>query len=465
MSGRPPRQARRTDPIPAVHAAVAPHDPGAPAAARRTGGGTSAGRAADPHDPGAPAAERRTGGAGGAGAVLAIATTLIVAVNLRPAVASVGPLLPTIESALGLSSTTAALLATLPVACFGVLAPLAPALAGRLGIERAIGLALAVLCGGLVLRVAPGVPPLLAGTVAAGGAIAVINVLLPALIKRDFPRRVGLVTGLYASLLVLAASVAAGSTVPLAGAIGHGWRGGLGFWAVPVGLALVAWAPRLRSGSGSLVRGATTGVRSLLGDRLAWQVTLYLGLQSLGFYAVLSWLPAIFEARGLTPTDAGLLLSFATAVGVPAGIVVPAVAGGARDQRAVAAAVSVLAALGFAGLLLAPSVSPLVWMALLGTGQGAAFPLALTMVALRTRTNAETQRLSAMAQSLGYSLAAAGPLALGALHDATGAWSAGIVLLAVASLLQAAMGLGAGRAGHVGAGHAGQLETSPVATA
>ena len=399
--------------------------------------------------PGDTIPARRPGGA--TPALLAIATTLVVAVNLRPAVASVGPLLPTIESSLGLSSTAAALLATLPVACFGVLAPLAPALARRVGTERAIGLALAMLCAGLLLRVVPGVAQLLAGTVVAGGAIAVINVLLPALVKRDFPRLVGLVMGVYASLLVLAASVAAGSTVPLAGLIGHGWRGGLGFWALPAGLALVAWIPRLRPGTEPLVGGASSGTGALLRDRLAWQVTLFLGLQSLGFYAVLSWLPAIFEARGMTPTDAGLLLSFATAVGVPAGIVAPALAGGARDQRASAAAVSVLTALGFAGLVLAPSVSPLAWMALIGIGQGAAFPLALTMVALRTRTNAETQRLSAMAQSLGYSLAAVGPLALGALHDATRGWSAGIVLLVAVALLQAAMGLGAGRAGHVGA--------------
>jgi CP family cyanate transporter-like MFS transporter len=385
-----------------------------------------------------------------AGTTALVVGILLIAANLRPAVASVGPVLTDIGDDLGLSVAQAALLTALPVLCFGLLSPLAPVVARRIGLERGLGLSLAGVIVGLVVRIGPSALTLFAGTIVAGSSIAVANVLLPGLIKRDFARHAGLVTAAYASMLGLAASIAAGATVPLTAALGHGWRGGLGFWALPAAVALVAWVPQLGSRTVPPVRGAAEGLGTLLRDRVAWQLTLYIGLQSLGFYSVLAWLPSVYVDHGVNATDAGLLLSVATIVGVPAGLTLPIRAARARDQRAMAAAVSLVTAAGLAGVLVAPTLAPLAWAALIGIGQGSAFPIALTLLVLRARTPEETQRLSAMAQTLGYLLAAAGPLALGALRDTTGAWTEGLALLVALTLLQAVMGLGAGRAGHIG---------------
>jgi MFS transporter, CP family, cyanate transporter len=378
--------------------------------------------------------------------LLGLAITL-VAVNLRPALASVGPVLADLRADLGLSGTAAAVLTAVPVLCLGVLAATAPGLARRWGMEPVIAFAVGVVVAGLLLRVTGGAALLFAGTVIASGAIAVANVLLPAVIKRDFAGHSGPMMGVYTMALSGSAAVAAGTTVPIGDTLGLGWRGALGAWAVPAALALLAWLPVARAHSAP---PSGPGGGSLLRDRLAWHVTLFFGLQALSFYAVLAWLPSIYRDRGYRPAAAGLLLSVSALVQIPVTLLLPSLASRVADQRVLAAACTLLTAAGLAGLLVAPTAAAYLWMLLLGVGQGGTFAVGLTLFVLRARSTTDTARLSAMAQTFGYMVAAGGPLLVGAVHDAAGSWAPALVLLLLLAVPQLLTGLGAGRARYVG---------------
>jgi CP family cyanate transporter-like MFS transporter len=379
----------------------------------------------------------------------------LVALNLRPAVTGVGPVLPDIRASLHLSGVEASLLTTLPLLCFGLLGPTGPAFARKLGIELVLFLALAGITGGLVLRSAGGEAPLYAGTALAGSAIALGNVLLPPIVKRDFAGHPGLATGTYTMVLGGAAALSAGLTVPLGHALGLGWRGELAIWAVPAGLALIAWAPRLRGHTLPDASEAVGDLRSLLRDRIAWAVAIYFGVQSMLFYASISWLPTLYRDHGYTETEAGLIVSVLTLIGLPAGLIVPTLAARAHDQRLWAVATTALAAVGLAGFVFAPTAAPYVWAVVLGTGLGATFPLVLTLIVLRTQSQLDTGHLSALAQSVGYGLAALGPLAVGALHDATGSWEPAFGFLLALTVIQLWSCLRAARPGYVRSTSAG----------
>jgi CP family cyanate transporter-like MFS transporter len=370
---------------------------------------------------------------------------VLIAINLRPAVASVGAVLDDIRDDVGLSATGASLLTAIPIVCFGALAPVAPRLARRLGLRQALGVLLAVLTAGLLLRLVPGLPTLFLGTVLAAGGIAASNVLVPALIKDDYGRRTGLAMGIYTMSLTLAAAVAVGASVPAEQTLGGGWRTALGLWAIPAAVALVVWLPLVRRGAEKPPESAPIP-GSLLREPIAWQVMGYFGLQALSFYAVLSWLPTLFRDAGFSPATAGGLVSLSAFLQGPVALVIPVLATRARDQRLLVLGAGVFAAAGVLGLLIAPASVPLLWILLLGVGQGASFPLGLTLVVLRTSEPAVTARLSAMAQSGGYLVAALGPLLVGTLHDLTGSWTASMTLLLVLLVPQVSCGWAAGRA-------------------
>ncbi|HEX8938910.1 MAG TPA: MFS transporter [Candidatus Limnocylindrales bacterium] len=378
--------------------------------------------------------------------LLALAV-LATAANLRPALAVVGPLLAPIRADLGLSAATASVLTTVPVLCFGLLSPLARPIARRLGPEHTVVTALVGLGLGTLLRLGPSPATLLAGTVLVGGSIAVANVLLPVIVKLEFPERAGLVTGLYTTVLSLASAVAAGTAVPLAALLAVGWRGGFAAWLVPIGLAIAAWLPRLRSGVSEPVVAAGPPARAtqLARSPLAWQVAVLFGIQSLGFYAVLAWLPSVYTGLGLPPVAAGGLLGLAILVGTGASFVAPSLAARVPDQRPHLVVATLATAAGLAGIAVAPLAAPPLWAVLVGAGQGATFPLVLTVIVLRSRTAEETARLSVFAQSVGYVIAAFGPLAVGLVHDATGSWSAAIGIVAALMVPQLLAALGAGR--------------------
>lgn len=371
-----------------------------------------------------------------------------VAFNLRPAVASVGPVLPELRSDLALSGVGAAVLTFLPVACFGLLAGAAPRLARRWGIEPVLLGVLAVLAAGLVGRVVDGVPLLLVGTALAGAAIAVGNVLVPPLIKRDFPDRTGPMMGVYTMAVSGSAAVASGATVPLGELLGQGWRGALGVWAVPAVLAALGWLPLLREHT----RPEAPPPGPAMGrSPLAWQVTVYFGLQSLSFYSVLAWLPSIYREYGMSAAEAGWLLSVAGLVQIPIALVLPVLATRAAHQVGYIVGATALIGVGLGGVLLAPTAAPYLWAVLTGAGHGACFALGLNLFVLRTRGVHDTARLSAMAQTAGYLICAFGPLLVGLLHEATRSWALPLVLLLALLVPQLVCGALAGRARVIGA--------------
>ena len=254
-------------------------------------------------------------------------------------------------------------------------------------------------------------------------------------------------TSLYTTALVGFAALAAGVSVPVADAFGGGWRPGLAIWAVPAVIALVVWAPQLARRRPTHAEPGTpaTGARSLLRDRVAWSVTLFFAVQSAGFYATLTWLPSVFHSRGESTSAAGFLLSLSLIVGLAPALTVPSMAARAHDQRPFVLVVVSLIAVGWLGLLLAPTSVPYLWVVLLGIGQNAAFPLALTLIVLRGGTVASTAGLSTMVQTVGYLVAATGPLVIGAVHDISGSWTPALIVLLALLIPQTVMGLEAAR--------------------
>ena len=376
--------------------------------------------------------------------VATLVLVVLVALALRPPVTAVAPLLDRIQQDLGLSTTFGGVLTTLPVICLGVFAFLAPKLRQRFGDEKVVVGCLVVLLVGNALRAAGSAWALLGGTVVVGAGIAVANVALPGLIKRDFPDQVPMVTAVYTMCLTLGGAMAASVVVPLGAALGSSWQLPLGALAVPVLVALLISAFALRHASGARAEAIRPG--GLWRDPLAWQVTLFMGLQSLLAYVVFGWLPTIAQSRGMSPGLAGLLLGIQATIQAAGSMTVPLLCRRLRDQRLIAGGVAVLVAVGFTGIVLGPAPAG-VWMAtvVLGLAQGASFGLALTLFGLRSPDSDTTAALSGMAQGAGYLIAATGPLAVGLLHDLSGGWFVPLILILGVCAAQLVAGVLAGR--------------------
>jgi CP family cyanate transporter-like MFS transporter len=372
---------------------------------------------------------------------LAVASVVVLAFNMRTAIGEIPPVLPD----LGLSSAAQSILATVPVICFGLAALAAPALRARLGEERGLLTVLGLLLVGVLTRaVWPG-GGMFPGTVLAGCAIAVMNVLVPSLVRRRFPGHVGLMTGAYTTALVAGGSLSAATTVPLRDAADGSLHVALGIWAIPIVVALVWWLPERRHRALPPVAGGREAIRALGRSPVAWYVTLFMGLQSLLYYAPLSWLPAIHRNQGIDATKAGLLLSILNLVSIPMTFLAPVIAHRMRDQRAAVAGTVALTVTGLLGIMLAPASTALVWVVILGLGQGAALSLALLMIILRAGDNHTAARLSSMAQGFGYLIAASGPLVTGLLHSATGGWTVPLAVLVALCAVELTVGLAAAR--------------------
>jgi len=380
---------------------------------------------------------------------LALVGILVAGANLRASITTVGPLLDQVRDDLDLSATTASALISLPVLCFAVFSPVAPTLARRLGLEPAITVALGALCGGVVARSVPWEPALWLGTALLGLGIALINVLLPAVVKRDFPHDAGRLTGTYSVAQSAFAALGAGLAVPIAGTTDHGWRLAFGVWA---GLALVGvgvFLPQLRGAAAARAdaRAAAPEVPHRLPWRsaLAWQVTLFMGLQSTIYYTAVAWWPSIEESHGVSSGTAGFHMG-ALQVCCIAGNIVTAwiIHRRPEDQRVLMATLTGIYFIAVAGELLVPAAG-LGWSALLGLGGGGLIVLALALFGLRTRHHDQAAALSGMAQSFGYLIAAAGPIAVGAVHDATSGWTVPLLILIGVLVGQMIAGLGAAR--------------------
>ncbi|WP_329586430.1 MFS transporter [Kitasatospora sp. NBC_01250] len=377
---------------------------------------------------------------------------VLLALNLRPALVAVSPLTDTIRADSGMSATATSLLTALPLLCFGLLAPLAPRIGRRLGVERALLATMALVGVGTALRLLDSVVALFAGTVVIGAGIAVANVLLPGLIKRDFPGRAGLMTGLYSMSLFAGAALAAGVTVPVQHAAGLSWRTTLACWGALALVAAVVWLPQARRRTAVPAAAAGQGARPVRGlwrSPLAWQVTAFMGLQSLNYYAAAAWLPSLLKDAGLSEGDAGWMLSFSSLLGILGSFVAPVIVGRRLPAGVLAAVGALGCALGFVGLLTAPAGGAYLWMVLLGLGQGVSISLALLFIVQRSPDIRHTAQLSSMAQCFGYILAASGPAVLGALHDASGNWTLPLTVLLLLLVPQVAVGFGASRDRHV----------------
>ncbi|SMX90728.1 MFS transporter, CP family, cyanate transporter [Brevibacterium sp. 239c] len=395
---------------------------------------------------------------------------ILIGLNLRIGVASVGPVLGDILDDLQLSATTASLLTTIPVFAFGAFAFLTPGLTRRFGMHRALGIIMIVLAAGIALRLQPSLVALLGGTILVGAAIAIGNVLLPTAIKSDFSHRAGLMMGLYSTALFLGAALASGLTVPMLPLFDGSWRWAMGIWAVPAVLAAILFLPQMRRARDSAGPEATDSgrdgsatsasgeppFRAMLRDPIAWSVTGFMGLQSLSYYAALTWVPAIFQEAGMPADRAGWMLSFSAFPAIITCLVTPTIAKRLKPRWVPVFAAAVLIGAAFLGLLLAPQAGAYAWMTLLGLGQGAAISLSLSYIVWRSPDAHHTGHVSTMAQGFGYLVAGLGPLGLGWLHTVTGSWTVPLIVLIVLLLLQTIIGGLASRDRHVGGRYQGR---------
>ncbi|HEX7388221.1 MAG TPA: MFS transporter [Castellaniella sp.] len=374
------------------------------------------------------------------------ASLLLLAANLRPLFSSMSVLLPDLSQGLALSNAQAGYLTTLPVLCMGLFAPFAPRLAQRIGIERTLLFVLICIALGTALRGIIGATGLFVGTALAGAGIAMGNVLLPSLVKRDYSRYAALMTGLYTMSLVGGAALGAAATLPLSHHLGMTWEGGLAMWVVPALLAIFAWAPvALHAGGQNISRQHILPVQGLHGDRLAWAVTLFMGIQSALAYSVMGWMAPILRSRGFSGTEAGLVTSVSILLQVVSCLLTPMIAGRFREQRWLAVSLALIATLALMGMVVGPLA--LIWpLAIVqGVGQGGMFALALMLIVLRSKDAHVAAHLSSMSQTTGYILASLGPLLIGLLYQWTGSFHATTGLLAILGLGSALAGWYAGR--------------------
>ena len=382
------------------------------------------------------------------GALLAVAVVL-TALNLRPAVTSVAPLLAEMRTDLAVSATWAGLLTTLPALCFAAAGLAAPWLSSRIGLGRTISAAMVALTVGLAARVVDGPHVVIGATLVACAGIALINVLIPVVIKGSFPARIGLMTGIYTAALQGGGALGSAVTPGLEDPLG-GWRVALAAWAAVAFVALAVWLPASRRHRGTWAeQGRLSGrPRSLLRNPLAWTVTLFFGCQAFMAYIVMGWLPQVFIDNGIDKLHAGLLVGLVSLIGVPVALVISPLAARSANQTWWIVALGVVGFAGATGVMLAPAAHPVLWSVLIGVGMGA-FAMALAVIALRARTAEDTAQLSGMVQGFGYLLAGTGPFLFGLLHDVTHGWTVPWVMFLVVYAVQIVAGALAGRARYV----------------
>jgi MFS transporter, CP family, cyanate transporter len=372
---------------------------------------------------------------------------VLISLTMRSPLTSVGPLVGSIRESLGLSNTVAGLLTTLPLLAFALLSPFTPTLARRFGMERVLFCALVLLMTGIAVRSLSATISLFAGTVLLGLSIAVCNVLIPSLVKRDFSNNIGLMTGIYAVSMNLCGAIASGISVPLARNFGFGWNGALGVWGILALIAALFWFPRIRESHPSVV--VTTNVamvrRSLWRSPLAWTITLFMGMQSLLFYVLITWLPEMMTSRGLSEDSAGWMLSLFQMATLPVSFIVPILAGRMKNQRLLVTIMAFLFFVSLGGFYFGHHALISLWTILLGIAGGCAFSLAMIFLSLRTKDAYDAASLSGMSQSVGYLLAASGPILFGFLHDVTAGWNLPLLLLFFVSAMLLLCGLGASK--------------------
>jgi CP family cyanate transporter-like MFS transporter len=368
-----------------------------------------------------------------------------VAMTLRPLTTSVGPVLPEIRNEFGLSATAGSLLTTLPILMFGLGALFIPRLLHRISPNKAISLNLLALALGGHLRLIPFVVVLYLGTIIIGLGVAVGNVVPSLITRRDFPTRIGGVMGMIAGAISLSAAIAALITYPIANRLGS-WREALELWALLPLIVFIIWQFYRHPQSKDVRLDTPHNMKALLRNPLAWSLTLYFGFQSINFHSMNTWLPTILREAGTDPVTAGKQLAVLVLIGLPTGLFVPPLAARLTSQVGLCIGFVAIFAVGLVGIYsfaiygLWPAATWL-WVFLLGVGLGSSFPLALTLVLLRSDSPETSRDLGSFMQGGGYIISALGPLTLGFLRDVTNSWSAAFVALGIALLVQLISGI------------------------
>lgn len=395
---------------------------------------------------------------------LIVVGIVLTALNLRPAITSLGALLEEVRDGLGMSGSVAGLLTSVPALCFAVFGMTAPRLARRFGTGAVVWACMAALTAGLLIRpYVGGTAAFLAITAFALMGIAIGNVLMPVIVKRWFPDRIGSMTGLYSMALAMGSAAAAAVTVPVTGLLGGNWQSGLAVWAALAAAAVLPWIPFVRdrdgataertlardeSPAGPAEQAASTGtgtpVLRITRSPTAWALAVFFGLQATGAYVTMGWVAQIFRDAGVPASTAGVLLAVTMVMGVPLAVVISRLAARLPHQGPMVVVLGLSGFAGYVGLYLAPAAGAWGWAVLLGIAN-CAFPLALTMVGMRARTSAGVAQLSAFAQSTGYLISVPGPLLVGVLYQHSGGWGAPIALMAGLMIPQTVVGFLAGR--------------------
>lgn len=385
--------------------------------------------------------------------VMGLLAIMVISIVLRPPVASMGPLLQQIESSLSVSPELIGLLAASPVLCFGLGAFASPWMVSKVGVSRAMFYVLLLLALASILRMFFGYAGLLVGTIGAGLSIAIANVLLPTVVRIQFPKRVALITGVYTTLLAISASLAASIAVPSSSWLG-GWSPALAIWILPTLVAVLLWVPQIKNQEAHVAQPAHAAAAekaAVLRSPIAWSIVGFFGIQSLGFYALLGWMPSALVAIGQTPQAAGNYLGFASAIGIPSGLIISSMLSRFSSLAWWAAGTSALTLIGdmFFTLVLQTGNTDELMLAcvLIGLGMSATFPISLSLIGTRASTQAQTTQLSAMAQGWGYLVAAAGTFMVGFVANLVGSWAVSFAIITVLTFVQTGIGVYAGRPG------------------
>lgn len=363
---------------------------------------------------------------------------IFVASNLRAPLTCVGPVLEEIRLAFSLSNTAIGLLSTIPLMCFAFLSAFIPRLSKKWGMSIVLLGSIVLLTVGLIIRPLGSIVSLFLGAALVGMAITVGNVLMPAYIKVNFPKSVGLMTGIYSASMNLVAALAAGFSIYLGEFTNLGWKGSIGIWAVLAAVSIFVWLPSLGksklSSTQTQIKTPTDHVK-MYRSRIAWCVTIFMGLQSLLFYCIAAWLPKVAQSWGMSIVDSGWLLSYVQFAQLPMTFIGAIIASKMKNQKLLAIVVGLVLLLGIGGIILFQTQYILWCCILIGLGSGLAFSLCMILFVLRTKNAQQAAKLSAMAQAFGYSIAAVGPPLFGYLYDQTNTWDASFLFLFLASCI------------------------------
>lgn len=374
---------------------------------------------------------------------------LFIAATLRSPLTSVGPIIGFIRDQLHISNSLAGFLTTIPLLAFAIVSPFAPRLSKRFGLAPTLFYSLLLLMAGILLRSEGSSTLLLIGTFLIGVGIAFANVLLPSLLKLSFPLHIGLMTGLYSASMNISATLASGIAVPIANDSSYGWQSALGIWGIITFIAILVWIPQIRIQrpiEQEIAKQVTVHVATpLWKSPVAWFVTFFMGLQSFLFYTTSSWMPVVLQDNGMSDEAAGWMLSLVQLSQLPMVFIIPVIADKVRNQRGLVGVVFACYVLGYGGVLFGSESLTAFWMIFIGLAGGSAFGLSMMFFTLRSRSPEEAASLSGMAQSVGYLLAAVGPVLFGYLHDWTGNWNAPLYVFLVISVLLFISGMGAGK--------------------